>query len=211
MIHPARAFSIFVLVACGDDAAPPEGGTTAPDEGTTAADESTTAADESTTAPDGTTAADTEDTGGPACESVGTPEMTGPVTGLQGSYAAGDAIDVGVPVDEDTARVIVGIYEVGSELYLGGTAEDVDGPTTATLSFFAGVAGGETGEFYLSIELCSTSVCTPPFVRNTYDRVDRTALLGDGETYVQTRELVGGDGTPEACETEIPIQSFLIQ
>lgn len=150
------------------------------------------------------------DAGG--CEGAGRPEMTGPITGLEPSYAAGDPIDIGVPVDEDTARVIVGIYEVGSKLYLGGTAEDAAGPTTRTLSFFAGVAGGKTGTFYLAIELCSTSVCTPPFVRNTYQRADRTApMLTPGETYAHTREFVGSPAMPETCPSTIPIQSFTIE
>lgn len=56
---------------------------------------------------------------------AGVPELTGPLSGLRASYAAGEAMEVGVSVDEDTARVIVGIYEVGSSLYLGGNAEDV--------------------------------------------------------------------------------------
>ncbi|HET6582296.1 MAG TPA: hypothetical protein VFG69_02590 [Nannocystaceae bacterium] len=145
------------------------------------------------------------------CDGAGKPEMTGPITGLHASYPAGDPMQVGVPVDEDTARVIVGIYEVGSKLYLGGTAEDVQPSSTATFDFFAGVVGGETGEFYIAVELCSTSVCTPPFVRNTYDRVDRTAPLAPGETYVQTREFVGNPAMPETCTTSIPIQSFLIE
>lgn len=150
------------------------------------------------------------DAGG--CESAGRPEMTGPITGLQPSYLAGDPIDVGVPVDEDTARVIVGVYEVGSTLYLGGTAEDAAGPTTRPLSFFAGVAGGKTGTFYLAIELCSTSVCTSPFTRNTYQRADRTApMLAPGETYAHTREFVGGPAMTETCPSTIAIQSFTIE
>ena len=137
--------------------------------------------------------------------------MTGPIQGLQASYPAGDPIEIGVPVDEDTARVIVGIYEVGSTLYLGGTAEDTAGSTTQTLSFFAGVAGGAVGTFYLSVELCSTSVCTTPFVRNTYQRADRTQpMLDPGETYAQTREFVGGDAMTLTCSSPIPIQSFQI-
>ena len=62
--------------------------------------------------------------GGASCDGAGKPEMTGPISGLAVSYAAGDPIDIGVPVDEDTLRVTVGVYEVGSTLYLGGTAED---------------------------------------------------------------------------------------
>jgi hypothetical protein len=147
---------------------------------------------------------------GPSCESAGRPEMTGLLTGLAPSYLAGDPIEVGVPVDEDTARVVVGVYEVGSELYLGGTAEDVAGSSTATLSLFAGVAGGETGTFYLSIELCSTRVCATPLVRNTYQRADRTAPLASGETYLQTREEIGGSALPEICPSSIPIQAFEI-
>lgn len=150
--------------------------------------------------------------GGSGCDGAGVPEMTGPIQGLQPSYAAGAPIDISVPVDEDTARVIAGIYEVGTTLYLGGTAEDTSGPTAQSLSFFAGVADGAVGSFYLSIELCSTSVCTPPHIRNTYQRADRTApTLDPGETYIQTREQVGGDGTPETCSTSIPIQGFEIQ
>lgn len=151
-------------------------------------------------------------TGGNECDRSGKPEMTGPIQGLQPSYLAGDPIDIAVPVDEDTARVIVGVYEVGSELYLGGTAEDTTGSTAQALSLFAGVVGGETGTFYIAVELCSTSVCTPPFIRNTYQRVDRTLpMLEAGETYEQTWEDVGGGpAIPHGCPSPIPIQSFQI-
>lgn len=151
---------------------------------------------------------------GTSCgDEPGKPEMTGPITGLQPSYIAGDPVEISVPVDEDTARVIVGIYEVGSVLYVGGTAEDTSGATSQSLSLFAGVADGEVGEFYIAVELCSTSVCTTPFVRNTYQREDRTLpMLTAGETYIQTREFVGGDdGNPFTCPTSIPIQSFMIE
>lgn len=149
--------------------------------------------------------------GGASCSGDGKPELTGPITGLQASYLAGDPIDIAVPVDADTARVIVGIYEVGSTLYLGGTAEEASGASTTNLSLFAGVKDGEVGTFYLEIELCSTSVCTTPFVRNTYDRVDRAApMLAAGETYQQKRENVGGPADVELCPSDIPIQSFEI-
>ena len=117
---------------------------------------------------------------------------------------------VTVTHDADTARVLVGIYEVGSALYLGGTAEEA-GSGSTSLDFFAGVANGEVGTFYLSVELCSTSVCTTPFVRNTYDRVDRFApALAAGETYLQTTENVGGPANTRTCPSDIPIQSFEI-
>lgn len=149
---------------------------------------------------------------GPSCDPAGKPEMTGPITGLAASYAAGDPIDVAVPVDEDTMRVAVGVYEVGSKLYLGGTAEDTSPGSTQPLSLFAGVKGGETGTFYLSVLLCSTSVCTTPMVRNTYQRTDQTApALASGETYEQYRENVGDNDLFETCPSTIPIQSFVIQ
>jgi hypothetical protein len=182
-VRRAVVFAGLVLFACGEEASPADAGSTVPDAGMVS-----------------------------GCESPGVPEMTGPISGLAASYAAGDPIDVGVPVDEDTVRVIVGVYEVGSVLYLAGTAADVAGSSTAMMSLFAGVREGATGTFYLSIELCSTSVCTTPFVRNTYQRSDRTAAtLGAAETYEQTRENVGdGPGTPEVCASTIPIQSFRI-
>lgn len=149
---------------------------------------------------------------GPSCLSAGKPEMTGPITGLKASYAAGDPIEIAVPVDADTARVIVGVYEVGSTLYLGGTAEDVAGSSSKTLNLFAGVKNGAVGTFYISVELCSTSICTTPFVRNTYQRANRTAApLANGETYAQTRENVGGPALTESCGSTIPIQSFRIE
>lgn len=141
----------------------------------------------------------------------GVPELTGPLTGLLASYVAGDPMTIGVPVDEDTARVIVGIYEVGSSLYLGGTAEDVAPSSTATMNLFAGVADGATGTFFISVELCSTSVCTTPFIRNTYDRVDRTDPSLVGEAYFATRENVGGPAMPMSCATDIPMQAFSIE
>jgi hypothetical protein len=146
--------------------------------------------------------------GGASCDEPGKPEITGPITGLEASYLAGDPIDVSVPHDADTARVIVGVYEVGSALYLGGTAEEA-GAGSTNLSFFAGVAGGEVGTFYLAVELCSASLCTSPFVRNTYDRADRDApMLGAGETYLQTTENVGTPANTRTCPSDIPIQSF---
>jgi hypothetical protein len=193
-----RAFLLMLLVGACTEASDPAG------DGDTSADTSA-----SPTTDDGNTTSGSE--GGAECDATGKPEMTGPIMGLEPSYLAGDPMDVGVPVDEDTARVIVGIYEVGSELYLGGTAEDVAGPDVRQLSFFAGVADGEIGTFYLAVELCSTMTCTTPFVRNTYQRVDRTAPLADGETYVQTREFVGEPAMPETCATDIPVQSFLIE
>jgi hypothetical protein len=145
------------------------------------------------------------------CDGAGKPELTGPITGLAASYSAGDPIDIRVPVDQDTARVTVGIYEVGSMLYLGGNAKDVAPSSTASLSLFAGVKEGKKGTFYLSVELCSTSVCTPPVVRNTYQRADRTAPRMAGESYVQTRENVGGPGAAQTCPSSIPVQSFSIE
>jgi hypothetical protein len=88
--------------------------------------------------------------GGSSCDGAGKPEMTGPITGLAASYPAGDPIDIGVPVDEDTRRVTVGVYEVGSTLYLGGTGEDASPGSTRSLSLFAGVADGATGTFWSS-------------------------------------------------------------
>lgn len=146
--------------------------------------------------------------GGASCDEPGKPELTGPISGLQASYLAGDPIDVSVPHDADTARVIVGVYEVGSALYLGGTAEEA-GAGATNLSLYAGVANGEVGTFYLSVELCSTSLCTTPFVRNTYDRADRFApTLAAGETYLQTTENVGTPANTRTCPSDIPIQSF---
>lgn len=192
-----------MLTGCPDDGESPP--TDADDDATSDDGGATTSGVESSSSESGVSTGEA-----PACESAGKPEMTGPITGLQPSYLAGDPMDVGVPIDEDTSRVIVGIYEVGSELYLGGTAEDFTGPTVATLSFFAGVADGETGEFYLSVELCSTETCTTPFVRNTYQRADRTIPLAAGELYTQTRENVGTPAMPETCATDIAIQSFTI-
>jgi hypothetical protein len=77
---------------------------------------------------------------------------------------------------------------------------------------FAGTADGPTGTFYLSVELCSVSLCTPPVAQNSYQRADRFApTLASGETYQQTREDIGGDTMPEICPTTIPVQSFLIE
>lgn len=147
----------------------------------------------------------------PTCDRPGVPEMTGPVLGLAATYIAGDPIHVSVPVDEDTARVIVGVYEVGSNLYLGGNAEEATPSSTVPVSLYAGVRDGETGTFFLSIELCSTSLCTPPFIRNTYDRADREAPPISGERYQATNEYVGGDAMTQRCPTAIGIQSFEIQ
>ncbi|MCA9669510.1 MAG: hypothetical protein KC503_28140 [Myxococcales bacterium] len=144
------------------------------------------------------------------CNTVGVPEMTGPIAGLGSDYAAGDPMTVSVPVDEDTRRVIVGIYEVGSNAYLGGTADDAAPSSVKTLDFRAGVVGGAVGTYYLSVELCSTSVCTTPFIRNTYQRADRTASFTSGETYTATNEHVGGPAMTESCPTAIPIQTFQI-
>ncbi len=194
MARGALVFAVLVvaLAACGDDGGEEGGGGEAAG-ATTGGDGAGGAGDES-------------------CDESGKPEMTGPIEGLQAGYAAGDPIDIGVPVDEDTARVIVGVYEVGTALYLGGTAEDTSGSTTQPLSLFAGVAGGATGTFYIAVELCSTEICTTPFIRNTYQRADRTLpMLDTGETYTQTREYVGSPAMTLACPSTIPIQSFEIQ
>lgn len=119
-------------------------------------------------------------------------------------------MQVTVPVDEDTRRVIVGIYEVGSTLYLGGTANDVEPSSTASLDLYAGVRDGKTGTFYLSVELCSTTVCTSPMLRTTYQRAERTSSLSDGETYLETREEVGGSTLPVDCLSDLQIQPFSI-
>jgi hypothetical protein len=79
------------------------------------------------------------------------------------------------------------------------------------LSLYAGVADGATGTFYLSVELCSTRECTSPFVRNTYQRADRTIPFDADETYEQTRENVGGPDLNESCPSTIEIQSFEIE
>jgi len=216
-LRTARAGSSVVLAAllwaCDEDSTSDEGSssTTGVGSSTTEVGSSTTGVGSSTTEVGSSDSGSSTTGSEPTCEATGKPEMTGPVVGLQASYGAGDPIDVGIPVDEDTARVIVGIYEVGSRLYLGGTAEDVAASSTTTLSFYAGVAEGATGTFYLAVELCSTAVCTTPFVRNTYDRADTAAPLASGETYVQTREFVGGDAMVETCRTSLPIQTFLIE
>jgi hypothetical protein len=55
-------------------------------------------------------------------------------------------------------------------------------------------------------------VCTTPFVRNTYQRAELTApALASDESYLQTRENVGGPDLLETCPSAIPIQSFLIE
>jgi hypothetical protein len=221
MSAPKRAFLLMVLVTgCPDASDPPSGGGTSEDDD---GDESTTSDDVDTT--NGTTAVDTDtttamdsettdgtgSTGEPQCEPLGKPEMTGPITGLQASYLAGDPMDIGVPVDEDTARVSVGVYEVGSKLYLGGNAYDIAPSSTAEIDLYAGVVGGAVGTFYIAVDLCSTSTCTTPVVRNTYQRQDRVAPLAGGETYEQTSENVGGAAMTEICPTDIPIQTFEIQ
>lgn len=143
------------------------------------------------------------------CEEVGVPQMTGPITGLGASYTAGDPMTIGVPVDADTVRVSAGIYEVGSNLYLGGAAED-GAAGTVTLELFAGVRDGATGTFYIAVELCSTSICTVPTIRTTYQRLDRMAPHSAGETYTHMRENVGGTPFTETCTTSIPVQTFEI-
>jgi hypothetical protein len=152
----------------------------------------------------------TSSAGGADCNEDGKPEMTGPITGLKASYQAGEAFEIGVPVDADTKRVIVGVYEVGSVLYVAGTAKEATSGTT-NLSLFAGVKDGEIGTFYISVELCSTSVCATPFVRNTYNRADTSADLAPSEKYVQTRENVGTPANRKTCPTDIEIQTFEIQ
>jgi len=191
----SRVWSLIFLVAaaCGDDEASPGGEADAGE------------------SPDSGEPSDSgEPDAGSDCDGTDKPEMTGPISGLKSSYQAGDDIDVSVPIDEDTARVTVGLYEEGSERYLGGSAADVSPGSTAQLSLYAGVEG-ESGTFYLSIELCSTEVCTAPFVRNTYQRADRAIPFEDDETYEATRENVGGMDLVEACPSSIAIQSFTIE
>lgn len=61
------------------------------------------------------------------------------------------------------------------------------------------------------VEVCSTSLCTTPFVRNTYDRADRFDPSLDGEAYIATRENVGTPAMQMSCATDIPMQAFEIE
>lgn len=166
------------LLACADATPTPDGGTPVADGGT----------------PDG---------GGPTCSpGVGIPQLTGALTGLSASYAAGATITVDLPVDADTRRAAVSIYQVGSSLTLGSAATEVS-TGTATLSLAAGTAAAPAGTYYLQVDLCSTSLCASPLARNVYDRE------GADTEYTETRTRTSMP--TEVCATTIPIATFTIE
>ncbi len=132
----------------------------------------------------------------------GMPELTGPLGGLSPSYAVGEPITVMLPVDTDTRRATVTIYDYDSSLMLGSVATEV-GSSTATLTLPAGTPGAAPpGTYYLQVDLCSTSLCTSPLARNIYDRT------GDETEYTATRRRTSM--SPEMCATGIPITTFTI-
>lgn len=156
-------------------------------------------------APDGGTPDDAgmPDGGGTSCSpGVGIPQLTGPPSGLAATYAAGATIDVVLPVDEDTRRATISIYEYGSTLTLGSAATEVT-TGTATFSIPAGTAAAPSGTYYLQIDLCSTSLCASPLARNLYDR------MGADTGYTETRTQTGAG--PEVCASTIPITTFAIE
>src|SRR5690349_9561970 len=146
----------------------------------------------------------TSDGGDPSCSpGAGVPELAGPLVGLQPSYAAGSMITVSFPVDADTRRAEISLYQAGSTLFLGASAEDVAPSSTASLSMYAGTMAAPVGTYYLQVALCSTTLCTEPLVRNTY------FMMGSGTGYQQKRTQSGK--VDEVCATGIPITTFTIQ
>ncbi len=143
------------------------------------------------------------DAGGASCTSTaGVPELTSALTGLAPSYASGDDITVSFSVDGDTRRARLAVYDYGSTtLLLQNWAEDVAPSSTVTATLTAGVVGGPSGTYYLTVELCSTSECNTPVVRNTYARA------GTDTAYSETRLLSPGT---ESCAGSIPIAPFTI-
>jgi hypothetical protein len=55
---------------------------------------------------------------GVACDGVGFPELTGPLTGLAPSYTGGDEITVSVPYDADTGYVRLAVYDYATSTTL---------------------------------------------------------------------------------------------
>src|SRR5690606_20522039 len=106
-----------------------------------------------------------------------------------------------LPVDEDTRRATISIYEYGSTLMLGSAATEVSS-STATLSLSAGTAAAPSGTYYVQVDLCSTSLCTSPLVTNSYER------MGADTEYTETRRRPSM--SPEVCATGIPITTFTI-
>ena len=137
---------------------------------------------------------------------TGMPQLTGPLTGISASYAKGGQMNVGVPVDADTKRATITIYDFNSPLQLGSSAMEVSPGTTTSIGILAGNAGSApTGTYYISIELCSTMLCTSPLQKNLHERKPLSSTA-----YTETRTITGM-GIVETCSTGIPIQTFQIQ
>ncbi len=134
------------------------------------------------------------------------PQLTAGLGGIAASYAKGGQMMVSVPVDADTRRATITIYDYNSTLQLGSSALEVSPSSTATIPILAGNAGSApTGTYYISVELCSTSLCTTPLQKNLHERKAAGATV-----YTETRTITGM-GVVETCSTGIPIQTFQIQ
>lgn len=135
---------------------------------------------------------------------VGMPQLTGPLTGIAASYAKGAQMNVGVPVDADTRRVTITIYDYNSPLQLGSAAMEVSPSTSTTIGIVAGITP-PSGTYYISVDLCSTMLCGSPLQRNLHEKKALSSTA-----YTETR-TISGMGIVETCSTGIPIQTFQIQ
>ena len=133
------------------------------------------------------------------------PQLTGALSGISASYAKGGAMTVSLPVDADTRRAQITIYDYNSPLQLGSSAAEVTPGSTATIYINAGTGTAPSGTYYVSVDLCSTSLCTTPLQRNLHERKALSATA-----YTETR-TISGMGIVETCTTGIPIQTFQIQ
>jgi hypothetical protein len=131
------------------------------------------------------------------------PELTGPLVGLAASYAAGSTITVGIPVDEDARRVQITLFEYGGRTMLGSSAADISPSGTASLEIAAGTLEAPPGNYFFEVDLCSTTLCTSPLERNSFDQ------QGSESDYTQRRSRPGEAN--ELCRSTIPITAFRIE
>ena len=137
----------------------------------------------------------------------GFPELTGSIT-TQGAVAPGDTLVAQVPVDADTGFVRLAVEDFATSTSLVQNFADESAPSStfeAELEIPIGTSAAP-GTYYLTVDLCSVSICNNPFKRVTYERV------GESDTYTR----VDFDSPPltqigDPRDSDVVINTFELQ
>lgn len=139
----------------------------------------------------------------------GMPELTGSPTWELSSVAAGETLDVFVPVDTDTAYARVGVYDFATDTLLVANWAETAVPGTTQQGFVTIPLGTAAGAYYMDVDLCSSDECYQPYMRNYY----RQEVGGSSTYFERHMDYPTGGSLHEIKayhESEIPIVELLV-